>query len=184
MASEDASATALPKIRKERKAAQIISANSGKSLEDFASANNVTVSTATALTSKSPTLPGAGREALVVGNAFSMNEGDTSTLISGESGVFMVRVTKKEAAPTVDNFSTYANNLKSSAAGRVNGDVFNALKEGADIEDKRATFYQWIASITYKSPFLGLFLLEKSFDFEYCGSGWTRTHQTSGWALK
>ena len=70
-----------------------------------------------------------------------MNEGDTSTLISGESGVFMVRVTKKEAAPTVDNFSTYANNLKSSAAGRVNGDVFNALKEGADIEDKRATFY-------------------------------------------
>ena len=141
MASEDASATALPKIRKERKAAQIISANSGKSLEDFASANNVTVSTATALTSKSPTLPGAGREALVVGNAFSMNEGDTSTLISGESGVFMVRVTKKEAAPTVDNFSTYANNLKSSAAGRVNGDVFNALKEGADIEDKRATFY-------------------------------------------
>ena len=141
MSSEDASATALPKIRKERKAAQIIAANKGKSLEDLASANNVTVSTASALTMKSPTIPGAGREPFVVGNAFTLEEGASSNLLKGETGVFMVKVTKKTPAATIDNFSTYAKTLSTSNANRVNSAVYNALKDGAEIEDKRATFY-------------------------------------------
>ncbi len=141
MASEDASATVLPKIRKERKAAQIIAANKGKSLEDLASANNVTVSTASALTMKSPTIPGAGREALVVGNAFTLEEGASSSLLKGETGVFMVKVTKKTPAAEIQNFTTYAKTLTTSNANRVNSAVYSALKEGADIEDKRATFY-------------------------------------------
>ncbi|MEX0316011.1 MAG: peptidylprolyl isomerase [Allomuricauda sp.] len=141
MSSEDASAIALPKIRKERKAQQIISNNTGKSMDAFATDNNVTLSNASALTLKSPTIPGAGREPLVVGTAFALAADATSTLIEGETGVFMVKVTKKEDAPNVDNFSTYANTLKTSAANRVNGAVYTALKEGSEIEDKRATFY-------------------------------------------
>ena len=141
MTPEDASATALPKIRKERKAEQLLSANQGKTMESIASDNNVVASTATALTMKSPTLPGAGREPLVVGTAFALDQDATSGLIKGESGVYMVKVTKKEAAPEVDNFTTYAQTLKTSSSNRVNSDVYNALKEGAEIEDKRATFY-------------------------------------------
>ena len=141
MSSEDASATALPKIRKERKAEQIIAANKGRSLEELASANNVTVSTASALTMKSPTIPGAGREPFVVGNAFTLEEGGSSSLLKGESGVFMLKLTKKTPAATIDNFSTYAKTLSTSNANRVNSAVYNALKDGAEIEDKRATFY-------------------------------------------
>ncbi|MEO0902122.1 MAG: peptidylprolyl isomerase [Bacteroidota bacterium] len=141
MTPEDASATALPKIRKERKAEQILSANQGKAMEAIATDNNIVASTATALTMKAPTLPGAGREPLVVGTAFALAQDATSGLIKGESGVYMVKVTKKEAAPGVDNFTTYAQTLKTSSSNRVNGDVYNALKEGAEIEDKRATFY-------------------------------------------
>ncbi|MFD2586371.1 peptidylprolyl isomerase [Croceitalea marina] len=141
MSSEDASATALPKIRKERKAEQIIAANKGKSLEDLASANNVKVSTASALTMKSPTIPGAGREPFVVGSAFALDEGASSSLLKGETGVFMVKVTKKTPAAEIQNFSTYAKTLSTSNANRVNSAVYNALKEGAEIEDKRATFY-------------------------------------------
>lgn len=141
MSAEDASATALPKIRKERKAAQIIAANKGKSLEDLASTNNVTVSTASALTMKSPTIPGAGREPFVVGNAFALKEAASSSLLKGETGVFMVKVTKKTPAREIDNFSTFAKTLSTANANRVNSAVYNALKEGAEIEDKRATFY-------------------------------------------
>ncbi len=141
MSPEDASATALPKIRKERKAQQLLSANQGKNMDALAQDNEVVASTATALTMKSPTLPGAGREPLVVGTAFALDENATSGLIEGASGIYMVKVTKKEAAPELDNFSTYAKNLKTSSSNRVNGDVFTALKEGAEIEDKRATFY-------------------------------------------
>ncbi|UJH66301.1 peptidylprolyl isomerase [Allomuricauda sp. SCSIO 65647] len=141
MAVEDASTTVLPKIRKAKKAKKIIDANQGKSIEVLAKDNNVTVSTASALTMKSPTIPGAAREPYVVGRAFALSEGNTSSLIEGESGIYMVKVTKKEAAPNIDNFSTYANTLRTSKANRVNSDAYNALKEKADIEDKRATFY-------------------------------------------
>ncbi|UII78258.1 SurA N-terminal domain-containing protein [Flagellimonas sp. CMM7] len=141
MTPEDASATALPKIRKEQKAAQIISANQGKAMEAFAKDNNVSVSNASSLTMKSPTIPGAGREALVVGTAFALAQDATSKLVEGETGVFLLKVVKKEEAPKVDNFSTYANTIKTNAANQVNTGVYNALKDGAEIEDKRSTFY-------------------------------------------
>ncbi|MGN7513033.1 MAG: peptidylprolyl isomerase [Allomuricauda sp.] len=141
MAPEDASASALPAIRKERKAAQIIAANEGKTMEAIASDNNVTQNTASAVTMSSPTIPGAGREPFVVGKAFSMEQGQTSDLIEGNSGVFMIQVTNKTEAPDVENYSTYAQNLQGGTAARVNGAVYNALKDKAEIEDKRATFY-------------------------------------------
>ncbi|MFK5972630.1 MAG: SurA N-terminal domain-containing protein [Flavobacteriaceae bacterium] len=138
---EDASATVLPKIRKERKAAQIIAANKGKTMDAIAKDNNVGANTASALTVKSPTIPGAGSEPVVVGTAFAMDEGETSNLIEGQSGIFMVTVSKKEEASKLDNYSTYANSLRSSNAAKVNTAVYNALKEAAVIEDKRAFFY-------------------------------------------
>jgi len=141
MSVEDASAAVLPKIRKERKAAQIIGTNKGKSFDDFAKDNNVSASTATALTVKSPTVPGAGSEPLVVGTAYALQEGETSGLIEGETGIFMVTLTKKQEAPKLDNYSTYANNLKSAAATKVNTAVYDALKEDAVIEDNRSIFY-------------------------------------------
>ncbi|SHI93149.1 peptidyl-prolyl cis-trans isomerase D [Arenibacter nanhaiticus] len=141
MSVEDASALVLPKIRKEKKAAQIIGASKGKSMDDFASSYNVVPSTATALTMKTPTIPGAGSEPLVVGKAFALAQGATSGLIEGQTGVYMVTVTKKEEAPKLDNYSTYANNLRAAEEGRITFSVYNALKEAATIEDKRPSFY-------------------------------------------
>lgn len=141
MAAEDASATVLPVLRKEKKAAQIVAANTGKSLEELATANSTIIANASALTAKAPTIPGAGREALVVGTAFVMNEGDISDLIEGETGIFKIEVTKKEAAPDLDNYATYANTLQNTSSVRVNNSVFNALKNKADIEDNRSVFY-------------------------------------------
>ncbi len=141
MSTEEASAKALPEIRKEKKAEQIIAANQNKDMDAIATDNNSTISTASALTIKSPTIPGVGSEPKVVGTAFSMEENQTSGLITGKSGVFKIKVTRKENAPEVDNFSTYASDIQTKAANSVNGEVFNALKEDAEIEDKRAIFY-------------------------------------------
>jgi peptidyl-prolyl cis-trans isomerase D len=141
MSVEDASARILPLVRKERKAAEIIGKYQGLSLEDFATNAGVSVSNATAVTVKSPTIPGSGREPAVVGAAYAMSEGETSGLIEGDTGVFMVTVSKKENAADLDNYSTYANTLKSTVANQVNTAVFNALKAAAEIEDNRATFY-------------------------------------------
>jgi len=141
MSAEDASVLVLPIIRKERKAAKIMAANKGKDMSAIASDNSVSISNASALTVKSPTIPGAGSEPVVVGTAYAMSVGSISGLIEGNTGVFKIEIVKKTEAPKLDNYSVYANTLKTGAASRVNTAVYNALKEGSEIEDKRATFY-------------------------------------------
>jgi len=141
MSVEDASANVLPKIRKDKKAAKIISQNQGRSLDELATANNTNVSNASALTVKTPTIPGAGREPLVVGTAFALAQGSTSDLIAGETGVFKIEVIKKEEGPKLENYTTFANALMASNGTRANASVFDALKKNSEIKDFRATFY-------------------------------------------
>ncbi len=138
MAVEDASATVLPKIRKERKAELIKERVSATTLEDVATDENTTVRTALAINMKNPTISGAGREPLVVGAAFALEEGETSKLIVGERGVYMVQVTKKTPAVALDNYQSFANRVETQKTSVVNSKLYNALKEAADIEDNRA----------------------------------------------
>ncbi|MEL4306633.1 peptidylprolyl isomerase [Joostella sp. CR20] len=139
--AKDAAATVLPILRKEKKAAIIMKNNEGKSIDDFAKANNVTVTGATGLNMKTPTIAGAGREPKVVGVAMALSEGETSNMIDGENGVFMVSVTKKSIAPSLDNYATYANTQKTLNRGRASLSAYNALKDAAEIEDERAEIY-------------------------------------------
>ena len=141
MTVADASATALPVIRKEKKAAWIIKNKGAKTLDAFSQASGQSIETASALSVKSPTIPGAGREAFVVGKAFNLEVGGTSSLLVGETGVYLMKVTNKTDATPLDNYSTYAGALNVSNLNSVFFSSFNALKEAAVIEDFRALFY-------------------------------------------
>ena len=88
-----------------------------------------------------PTLPGAGGEPKVVGAAFGTQPGQETGFIEGKNGVFKVRVTAIDKAPDLDNYASYANQLKAGVTQALGNNVFEALKESADIEDNRATFY-------------------------------------------
>ncbi|WP_417889369.1 peptidylprolyl isomerase [Xanthomarina gelatinilytica] len=140
--TEQASVTALPAIRKEKKAALIKDRISATTVEDVAAAENQTVKTALAINMKNPTISGAGKEGLVVGTAFGLKEGETSKLIEGEKGVYMVQVTKKTPAPELDNYQGFANQVGTSKMNNVNTKLYNALKEASDIEDNRANTVQ------------------------------------------
>lgn len=142
MTVESASAQVLPILRKKIKADQIMDENSSmKTLEELAAANSTGTATANALDMKSPTIAGAGKEPLVVGTAFGLKEGETSKLLEGETGVFLIKIIKKTPAVALDNFSTYKEALQKQYANQVNFAAYNALKEKAEIEDKRSVFY-------------------------------------------
>ncbi len=141
MSTEKASARVLPILRKEKKAKLIRDGISAATLAEVASSQNQTVRTSLAVNRKNPTLSGAGREPLVVGAAFGLNEGTQSKLIDGATGVFMVEVTKKTPAPTLASYLTAAKQALQSKFTASNSAVFNALKENADIEDNRAQVY-------------------------------------------
>ncbi|RAJ15116.1 SurA N-terminal domain-containing protein [Olleya aquimaris] len=142
MSVEDASVTALPAVRKEKKAKLIMDRVSATTLEDFAAAENQTVKSSSAINMKNPTIAGAGQEPLVVGTAFGLKEGATSKLIKGNSGVFMVQVTKKTPAVELDNYLPFANQVSSQKLSAVQARLYNALKVAAEIEDYRAKTVQ------------------------------------------
>ena len=137
----EASATVSPILRNEKKAAKIRESISSSDINEVATSQNVTVLTADAVTMSNPTIAGAGTEPKVVGAAFGKKVNETTNLIDGVNGVYMVRVLEINKAPDIQDYTTFANQLNAQTAPRINTNVFNALKNAADIEDNRAEFY-------------------------------------------
>jgi len=136
-----ASATVLPEIRKEKKAKMIRDGIKGKTVEEIAKNKNLSTMTASAVNMKNPTLASAGVEPKVVGTAFGLKVGDSSGLIDGEKGVYMISVTNRTQAPKLDNYQAVANRLTTARANESQAKVFATLKDKADIQDNRAKFY-------------------------------------------
>lgn len=140
MSVVEASATVTPILRNQKKAEKIRASITGTTLQEIASNQNVAVKTASALNRATPTIADAGTEPAVVGAAFGKAAGETTGLIDGETGVFMVRVTAVNKAPDLENYASFANQLPGSAA-QINNKIYQALKKAAEIEDNRASFY-------------------------------------------
>lgn len=141
MSVESGSISALPELRKEKKAELIKDRISATTLDDIASAESQNVRTAVAVNMKNPTLSGAGREPLVIGTAFGLAEGETSEPIEGNTGVYVVEVTKVTPAPAMSSYQAAANRVGQAKENAVNTQLYNALKDAAEIEDNRAVFY-------------------------------------------
>lgn len=142
MSISEASAIVTPILRNQKKAQKIKESITGTTLQEMATSQNVGVKTASAITRSNPTLADAGTEPFVVGSAFGKKAGETTGVLEGVSGVFIVRVLAVNNAPSLENYASYANQLKSQInASSVNTNVYNALKKAADIEDNRADFY-------------------------------------------
>lgn len=129
-------------VLKEKKAAQIIAENkAANSLEDFAAKNGVELVNALAVNQKSGTLVGAGFEPYIVGSAFSLKEGETSALIKGNNGVYMLQVTGKKVADELEDYTVYAKQLTAQGRERLGAAIVKALETSAEIEDNRALYY-------------------------------------------
>ena len=141
MTTEKASVTALPEIRKEKKAALIQERIAGNTLEEVSSSEGQQIKTAAGINMKNPTLAGAGREPYVIGAAFGLNEGQTSKLLKGALGMYMIEVTKITKANELPSYQAAANRVGTAKSNSVNTALFNALRDAAEIDDNRATFY-------------------------------------------
>ncbi len=141
MTVKDATAKVKSILIKEKKAEKLKSKITANTLDEIAKNQSQTVKTATALNMKTPTVSGAGTEPKLVGTAFALEKGVLSKPIVGTNGVYVLEVTKKTPASGLDTYMSYAAQATKKNTGQVNSKVFEALKEAADIEDKRAKFY-------------------------------------------
>ena len=138
---DNATLTAVPKVRNQKKAEIIIKQNRKiKSLEELASANNTEIKKALALNQKSGTVSGAGREPLVVGIAFGTELNNFSDLIIGENGIYKIKVIKKEKSSNLETYSSYKNQLLSSRSIS-QSTLYQSIKESAEVVDNRSTYF-------------------------------------------
>jgi peptidyl-prolyl cis-trans isomerase D len=128
--------------KQDKKAEQFIQEMSGfQNINELASNQRLTIETASGVTFESPTVPGVGMEPKVVGKAFSLEKGQMSVPIQGNSGVFVVSIDSKSDVGEPNLASTRSSVARSIDSRVTNGAVFSALKEKAEITDNRNKFY-------------------------------------------
>ena len=109
-------------------------------IDELAKTMNLAPESATLLSFSSNSIPD-GFEPNVVGAFYGTEEGQLSKPVVGNSGVYVVSTEgiKKSAAPK--DFTALKKQLEGQLHPRANFEVFNALKELAEIEDNRSKFY-------------------------------------------
>jgi peptidylprolyl isomerase/peptidyl-prolyl cis-trans isomerase D len=129
-----------PMLVNEKKAALIKKSMNGKTLEEIASSSATTVRSALSINLASPVITGVGNEPKVVGAMSTIKLAQVSELIEGEKGVFAVKVTKRDAPIDIENYDSFRNTIANMLKGRTY-QLFQVLKETADINDNRANFF-------------------------------------------
>ena len=141
MSYEKSSITALPEVKKQKKAEKIIKSISSSNLEEIAAQNNVDIQTALSVNINNPVISGVGNEPSVVGYAMGLSKDITSVGIIGKTGVFYINVTEKRKASSLENYQNMINIISSTRSSTVRNKSYDALEEKADIEDFRSSFY-------------------------------------------
>ena len=127
-------------ILNEKKAALIKERTSGETLDEIAKQNNTSVGSAKAVSISSPVFAGQGRFPEIAGVVTSLEENKLTKNIVGHSGVLFAKITKKNLPTDLKNYSSNKKNIERTLQNR-NIQIYNAIKDNAEIEDNRAYFY-------------------------------------------
>jgi peptidyl-prolyl cis-trans isomerase D len=134
-------------VRKDKKAELIIAEmakNSvgAQSLLSVAQKENLEVKNATGISFQSFQIPGAGIEPTVISTAAMLEKGTISSPIEGNQGVYMLVVTNENSDEVSDiTVKAFKTRLEQGYQYRTNYQAFQALKDNANVVDKRYKFY-------------------------------------------
>lgn len=144
--------TAIDEIREELETEVIKEKKAAMFMEEFEAARagdiqtigsnlGLPVETKENIAFASTAITGLGREPVLLGTVSGMQEGDVSKPIKGEQGVYVVSLESRNPLPENPMYDNNKRVLNSSLSSRVDFEVFEALKEKADITDNRSKFF-------------------------------------------
>ena len=137
-----ASINVLPILKNKKKAKIIIDKNRKyKSLEEIASNNNLEINNVSALNQSTPIVAQAGFEPKVIGTAFGLEINGISSLVEGESGVYMIKLNALKDPEEIESYSAFENQLTNKLRTNLDFNIIQSLKNSADISDNRKGYY-------------------------------------------
>ena len=116
------------------------SLSSTSNIDELAKAMSLIPESASLLSFSSNSIPG-GFEPNVVGAFYGVEQGQLSSPVVGNSGVYVVSTEAIKESVAPKDYTSLKKQLESQLQPRANFEVYNALKELAEIEDNRSKFY-------------------------------------------
>ncbi len=142
MPTQLATLTVLPILKNQKKAKIIISENKNlTTLEELSTSNSLEIINVSALNQITPVVSQAGYEPKLVGVTYSLKVDETSLLIEGETGVYMVKLNSLNNADVIESYSAFENQLTSKLRTNLDFNIVQSLKKSADIVDNRSDYY-------------------------------------------
>lgn len=131
---------------KDLKAKQLIekmntAMNGAANIDAVASKLGKPAATASNVNFGAPYIQNIGLEPALVGTVFTLKQGQLSKPIKGETGVYAVQVESFTEPPAMKDFTQNKKQMIQQLGGRAAYEVFNALKEKANVVDNRGKFY-------------------------------------------
>jgi peptidyl-prolyl cis-trans isomerase D len=134
-----------PAVRNEVKGKQIAERLKGKTepLDDLAKlfGSDASVNSVPDLKIVTPSIPAAGFDPVLFGTLMSVEAGKRSKPIIAENGVVVADIQNKTVAPAMGDYSMFKNQLQQTLTNRGGYYITEALKEAANVEDKRYKFF-------------------------------------------
>ena len=143
---EEVESQILPRFKNEKKKEvqkiRMESALAQNGFDGLAGALGVSERTVTKVSHSTRSVADLGDDPIFKGTVFSMEEGNTSGVVEGRNGVFVVQVSNVEepAEITEAERSQIENSLLTSLRNRTTQEWLTALRENADVDDNRRFF--------------------------------------------
>ncbi len=122
---------------KEKKATMLKEEMNNADLVALAKEVNKVVKKSNGTTLKNPYISGASNEPAVVATISTLDQGEVSTPLVGESGIFVVKLLGKTTPQEQENYTQNKTTMLSLLRNRSNASVNQALINNADVKDER-----------------------------------------------
>ena len=96
---------------------------------------------ATAVTQNDPILVGAGNEPYIIGSSFSLDVNETSKILKGNNGIYLIRLLSKEIADDISIGEAISNSMSDREIERISTLIPEVLESKAEIVDNRSLYY-------------------------------------------
>jgi hypothetical protein len=115
--------------------------NSNNDIESLSKDYDIDLERASAVTQYDPILVGAGAEPYIIGSAFSLSTDETSNILKGNGGIYLVRLISKDTAEDINLAAAISNSLGDREIERISTLIPEVLESKAEIIDNRSLYY-------------------------------------------
>ena len=110
-------------------------------IETIAEDYDIELERASAVTQYDPILVGAGNEPYIIGSSFALDVNETSSILKGNNGIYLVRLLSKDIAEDISIGAAISNSLSDREIERISSLIPEVLEKKAEIVDNRSLYY-------------------------------------------